>query len=143
MADFCRKKGLVINTKLEDKYRFIDTAYSNAGFLEKIKTRIQKYVEGGKKFTYEPLLFEPNETTKEGGQKPPIARDNTRVDNQIHRQADLAAHELKEINHNELIRRLRHEYLHWNTAYGENIVNTIIQPYEPNIVDGKRKREVR
>jgi Uncharacterized alpha/beta hydrolase domain (DUF2235) len=142
MTDFCRKKGLTIDPELYNKHKFITTKFSNAQFLEDIKKRIQEYAGGGKKFTYEPLLNIPKESTNKEYQKPLIAKDNTLVITPT-QEAEFVLHEIEEQEHNKHIRQLRHKYLHWNTAYGEGIKYTILQPYEPNYDKGIRKRGIR
>ena len=53
MVDFCKKKGLVIDSDLYKKFKFSDTSFSNAAFLQTIEDRLKQYANGGTRFELE------------------------------------------------------------------------------------------
>ncbi|MCV9929311.1 DUF2235 domain-containing protein [Flavobacterium sp. LS1R49] len=129
MVKFCLDKELLINeTKLKNNYDFKNTKFSNISFLEKIKVRLEKYAfKDGQPFVYESV---PMRTIVYSSD------DSTAVLKEEERRKE------EEDQLNADIKRLRHDYLHWNAVYGEGVVNTLVQPNKPNFEDGKRKRKV-
>jgi len=129
MVDFCLKKELKINMNgIKKGYNFKTTKFTNSVFLEKIKARLENYAFHDDK----PFVFEsvPNKTIVYSSD------DFTAVEKEEHRRKE------EEAELNADIKKLRHDYLHWNAVYGEGVVNTLVQPNKPNFEEGKRKRNV-
>lgn len=129
MAEFCINKNVPIFLEgIIDSYDFKNTKFSNISFLEKIKARLKQYAfHDGQPFAYESVPIQTIVYSSE---------DTTAVLKEEERRKA----EEDELNTN--IKRLRHEYLHWNAVYGEGIVNTLVQPNKPNFEDDERKRKV-
>jgi hypothetical protein len=141
MAEFCTEKGLPIDSDLYKKFKFADSKYSDANFLETIKKRLKEYANGGKRFIYEHQTV-PQRTIVS-------ASDDY---NAVFREEERRKKEEIELNneHNKDIKRLRNQYLHWNAAFGEGkhgaidtIKQVLAQANEPNLVGKERKREIR
>ena len=129
MVKFCLDKGVPVSLKsVMNDYKFKNTKFSNISFLEKVKTRLEEYAfHDGNPFVYETI---PMRTIVYS------ADDHTAV------KVEEEKRKKEEDDHNAILKKLRHEYLHWNAVYGEGITNTLAQPNEPNFKDGKRKRNV-
>ncbi|PIF70599.1 DUF2235 domain-containing protein [Flavobacterium sp. 2] len=129
MVKFCLNKGLTINNDgITKGYNFKNTKFSDNVFLEKVKTRLEEYAfHDGNPFVYETI---PMRTIVYS------ADDHTAV------KVEEEKRKKEEDDHNAILKKLRHEYLHWNAVYGEGITNTLAQPNKPNFKDGKRKRNV-
>lgn len=141
MVDFCKSEGLTISSLLDDKYKFRDSAYSNAAFLQTIEDKLKAYAKGGEKLEYKHRSVPQRAIVYATGDVNAVANEENR-----------RLKEETEINKefNKHIRRLRNEYLHWNAAYGEgktgaldSLKQTLAQANEPNFEKGVRKREVR
>ncbi|KAF2336912.1 T6SS phospholipase effector Tle1-like catalytic domain-containing protein [Flavobacterium daemonense] len=129
MVNFCLDKGVIIKEKsLKEIYNFKNTKFSNADFLEKIKTRLEDYAfRDGQPFVYEivpmrTIIYSTDDHTA-------VVKEEEKRKNE-------------EDSYNAVLKKLRHEYLHWNAVYGEGVVNTLVQPNKPNFEDGKRKRNI-
>lgn len=129
MAQFCLNKGLPVSTDgLKLYYSFKNTKFSNVAFLEKVKARLEQYAfHEGLPFLYDTV---PMRTIVYS------ADDHTAVAKEEERRAKA------EDERNAVLKKLRHDYLHWNAVYGEGVTNTLVQPNKPNFEDNKRKRVV-
>jgi len=147
MAQFCGKKDLPLKEEtVLDDYFFYENSdengiIGNVTFLTDLKKYLSKYTfEGGK-----PLVFvEPKKHIE-----PPIVYETNspsagryeaeRRMREYEGQAKLNAEADKK---NEVIKFLRNHYLHWNATYGQSGSDLLSQKNYPNMVDGKRKRDV-
>lgn len=129
MVKFCLDKELPIYLKgITDAYAFKNTKFSNISFLEKVKARLEDYAfHDGQPFVYENV---PMQTIVDGSD------DHTALAIEEERRKK------EEDSYNGELKKLRHEYLHWNAVYGEGIINTLVQANKPNFEEGKRKRKV-
>jgi hypothetical protein len=129
MVKFCLDKQLPIYLKgITDAYAFKNTKFSNISFLEKVKARLGEYAfHDGQPFVYENV---PMRTIVYG------TDDHTALVIEEERRKK------EEDSYNGELKKLRHEYLHWNAVYGEGTTNTLVQPNKPNFEEGKRKRNV-
>ena len=129
MVQFCLDKGVSIYLKgITDAYAFKNTKFSNISFLEKVKNRLEEYAfRDGQPFGYKTV---PMRTI--------VYSTNDHTAAVIEEQKRKAVEE----EFNTDIKKLRHDYLHWNAVYGEGIINTLVQPNKPNFKDGKRKRNI-
>lgn len=129
MAQFCLDKKVIIKTdKLKEVYYFKNTLFSNVSFLEKVKARLEQYAfHDGQPFVYEIV---PMRTIVYS------ADDHTAVAKEEERRAK------EEDERNAVLKKLRHDYLHWNAVYGEGITNTLVQPNKPNFENNNRKRVI-
>lgn len=129
MVKFCLDKGVVIKEKkLKKMYGFKNTKFSNVAFLEKIKTELEQYAfQDGQPFVYKTV---------------PMSTIVYSLDNHTAVLKEEEIRKTKEEILNADIKRLRHDYLHWNAVYGEGAVNTLIQPNRPNFDEGKRRRKI-
>lgn len=129
MVKFCLDKEVPIFLKsLMNDYKFKNTKFSNIPFLEKVKARLEQYAfQDGQPFVYETV---PMQTIVYS------ADDYTAVAKEEERRKK------EEDERNTVLKKLRHDYLHWNAVYGEGVTNTLVQPNKPNFEDNKRKRVV-
>lgn len=129
MAQFCLDKKVIIKTdKLKEVYYFKNTLFSDVSFLEKVKARLEQYAfHDGLPFMYEPI---PVRTIVYSSD------DHTAVTREEERRRK------EEDELNSVLKKLRHDYLHWNAVYGEGITNTLVQPNKPNFENNKRKRVI-
>lgn len=129
MVKFCLDKEVNINIDgVKKGYKFKDTKYSNSAFLNKIKARLEQYAfNDGESFIYKTV---PMRTIVYSSD------DQTAISKEEERRKD------EEDQLNSDIKRLRHDYLHWNAVYGEGLTNTLVQPNKPNFEGDKRKRKV-
>jgi Uncharacterized alpha/beta hydrolase domain (DUF2235) len=140
MVDFCKLKGLIIDSDIDKKFKFRDTAFSNATFLQTIEDRLKEYANGGSRYIYEHQV-EPEQAIVYA------TGDKTAVPNEEKRRKEAEIE--RNIKFNKDIMRLRNEYLHWNAFYGEgkgmmdSIKNVLVQANKPNFEKGLRTREVR
>jgi hypothetical protein len=136
MTEFALQKKLPIDKdSLIKAFNLKDTTFSNKEFLERIKDQLYQYAfNGAARYDY---VAVPQQTIVYS------ADDHTAPQREeIRRKA-------QEAELNADIKRLRHEYLHWNANYGEggsamdSMKKILAQPNEPNFEGGKRKRKVR
>jgi hypothetical protein len=130
MTQFCVDKEVGINIDgIKKGYNFKNTKFSDAAFLQKIKTRLQEYAfQDGKLFDYETV---PTRTIVYSSD------DHTAVQKEEERR------KIEEDNLNVDIKKLRHDYLHWNAYYGEGLTNTLAQANKPNFEGKTRKRDIK
>lgn len=148
MAEFCKKKDVPIKQDEDGvikNYDFtenkpVNGIKENVTFIKKIKKVLQNYsFNGGNPITYtEPLKYaEPKANhilspTEIKEAKERYAKGQAKLD----READQI---------NKDIKFLRYHYLHWNSTYGdpnEALGTWLSGKNKPNIVKGKRKRDV-
>lgn len=150
MAQFCTLKNAPINkVAVQKAYNFkenstINGIVGNVEFLKGIKTKLWDYSFNGgpqikfyeaQKYTEPPIVYD----SKSPMASVYIAERNQR---QIEGQARMNAEADKK---NESIKFLRNHYLHWNSSYGDpkKGAGTFLSGKDkPNIVKGKRKRDV-
>ena len=136
MGEFANRKGLPVNNaKMKDAFDFKDTAFSSKSFLEGIRKRLWDYAfNNGSRYDYTEVAHGPI-----------VAR----ADDHTAWERVEAQRAIEEDKLNAEIKKLRHDYLHWNANYGEggsmmdSVINTLLQPNEPNFEGDIRKRTVR
>lgn len=142
MAEFCMIKKLPIDKRA--LIGFKDFSKSNTAFLENIKKVLWKYsFEGGN-----PLNFIEPQIYKE----PPIVYQTGSPDSakymsewQKRQWAGQERMNAEAEYNNADLKKLRYHYLHWNSTYGspkESIGTFASGKNKPNMVNGKRKRDV-
>jgi hypothetical protein len=143
MVEFCLIKGLGVNKeKLKEKYKFTNTKRipNNVQFLERIKQKLYAYAfDGASKFDYiAPEKFYQPDVIHD-------PKDTKRVNMEYLQRQIEGQNRLDEIakQKNTDIMFLRNNHLHWNSVYGQQGSDIATQPHHPNIVDDKRKREIR
>lgn len=146
MAEFCKKKDVPIDDIALQKFkRFTDNPVpDNVNFLEKIKKIYWKYsFEGGKplKFVEPKVYTEPPIVYATGSPQATqykLEWEKRQREGQIKLDAEVE-------KDNFDIKNLRYHYLHWNSSYGsseESWGSFLSDKNKPNIVNGKRKRDV-
>ncbi|MEB3801629.1 DUF2235 domain-containing protein [Flavobacterium columnare] len=144
MAKICGIKKVPIQLdKLLIFKRFYENTYNdpkahtlgnhivgNIAFLERIKKKLEDYTfNGGMPFGFieykEPATIYETDASKASVNKEREEREKQ-----------------KEEEINKDIRFLRNHYLHWNATYGSSGIDLLVEKDYPNIVNGKRKRNV-
>ncbi|MNQ34626.1 hypothetical protein D3C85_480890 [compost metagenome] len=130
MVKFCLEKEVPISSKgVMNDYKFKNTKFSDFSFLETVETRLEEYAfHDGQPFVYETIPMQTIVYSTD---------DHTALAIEEERRKK------EEDSHNAVLKKLRHEYLHWNAVYGEGVTNTLVQPNKPNFEEGKRKRNVK
>ncbi|SPE77292.1 hypothetical protein FLACOL_01285 [Flavobacterium columnare] len=141
MAKICGIKKVPIQLdKLLIFKRFYENTYNNPkehtlgnhivgniAFLERIKKKLEDYTfNGGMPFGF--IEYKESATIYETDD--PKASVNKEREKQ------------KEEEINKDIKFLRNHYLHWNATYGSAGIDLLVEKDYPNIVNGKRKRNV-
>ncbi|MBF4517904.1 DUF2235 domain-containing protein [Flavobacterium sp. ANB] len=131
MAKFCLDKEVPIYLKgITDAYDFKNTKFSSISFLEKIKARLEQYAfHDGQPLIYETVSLRTNTNNSDD----PIVTIKEEEEEERKKEEDKLNTDLK---------KLRHDYLHWNAIYGEGFTNTLVQPNKPNFEGNQRKRVV-
>ncbi|POR24712.1 hypothetical protein BWK58_07780 [Flavobacterium columnare] len=139
MAEICDMKKIPIALdKLLKFKRFYENTYDNSKehtlgnqlvgnvqFLERIKKKLEDYTfNGGDPLTF--IAYKEPEATAGSKSATHIAEGEKQKESEI----------------NKDIKFLRNHYLHWNATYGNSGIDILVQKDYPNIVKGKRKRNV-
>lgn len=142
MTEFCKKRDVKLT---EDKlYEFKSFSKKHKDFLTKIKDIYWKYsFEGGKplKFVEPKVYTEPPIVYATGSLQAAQYRlewEKRQKEGQIKLDAEVE-------KENTDIKKLRYHYLHWNSTYGsseESWGTFLSDKNQPNMVKGKRKRDV-
>lgn len=141
MAEFCKIKEVVIDEKMFTEYKFKPNKITeNTVFLERIKQRLYHYAfKGGKPFEFEEV---------QQFKQPDImySPEQSHQALQEYHERQLAGQEILDkanAKKNTDIKMLRNHYLHWNSTYGQEGKDIVLQAYMPNKENGKRKRTIK
>jgi hypothetical protein len=143
MVDFCEMKKVMINKDTIHRiYKFTNKMHvkGNIEFLNRIKERLRAYsFEGAPRFDYVPaekfhqpdIIYDPKDAKK-------VIKEYNQRQIEGQNKLDEIAKEK-----NADIMFLRKNYLHWNSVYGQDTIDIVVQPHAPNIKNGKRTRTIR
>lgn len=146
MAEFCNIKKVPINNyKLAKFKRFYENIIpDNIIFLEAIKENLRNYsFKGGKSLEFvEPEVYKESPIVYASGSSQAAQYRAEWRKRQKEGQARMDAEAEKK---NADLKKLRYYYLHWNSSYGspkESVGTFASGKNKPNMIDGKRKRDV-
>lgn len=142
MAEFCKIKEVMLDEgKIKNKYQFTNKGHitNNIQFLERIKTKLHQYAfEGGAPLQFIELEHhEPNYVTS------PENAVKARIEFEQRKKAGQEALNKIAATKNADIMFLRNNHLHWNSVYGHDDENILLQGHAPRIENDKRKRKIR